>query len=93
MTTDLIYEGVVLEKTPEMSFSDKNGTLHKECTLLVETVEKYPQRLAIRLLDTECATAPSVGKNVRCYLSCRVSAGASGKWFNNIKAWRVVVVS
>ncbi len=92
MTTNLIFEGVVIDKTPETPFTDKNGTLHNECTILVETVEDYPQRLAIRLLDAECANAPSVGRNVRCYLSCRVSTGTTGKWFNNLKAFKIDII-
>ena len=86
---EMIFEGVVVDKTPSVSFTDRNGTMHNECTIMVETEEMYPQRLAIRLLDALCADAPNAGKKVRCYLRCRVSTGNTGKWFNDIKAWRI----
>ena len=88
--TDFLIEGVVIEKTPEVSFTDKSERMHTECMILIETEEMYPQRLAIKLLDKLCAEAPSVGKKVKCYLSFSASQGSTGQWFNHIKAWRVV---
>ena len=88
--SNLIYEGVVLERTKPSDFTDKSGRVHTECTILVETTdEEYPQQMAIRLMDLVCANAPDVGKRVRCTLKCRVNSRTSGRWFNDIKAWRV----
>ena len=86
---DIIIEGVVREKTPTAEFTGKNGRIHTECEILIETIEMYPQHIAVRLMDDLEQKSPAIGQKVSCYLKFRVSTGASGKWFNDIKAWRV----
>lgn len=85
----IIIEGVVIEKTPTTEFTDKAGRTHTENHLLVETEEMYPQQIAVRLMDDLEKNSPMVGSKVRCYLNFRVSKGTTGKWFNDIKAWRI----
>ena len=86
---DQIFEGVVIDKTPTADFTDKSGRTHTECYILVESQEMYPQRVAVQLTDDLEKHSPMVGHRVRCHLNYRISTGTSGKWFNEIKAWRV----
>ncbi len=87
--SNFVFEGVVREKTPTVEFTGKNGQMHTECYILVETIEMYPQQIAVRLTDDLEKNSPMVGHKVHCYLNFRVGTGGSGRWFNEIKAWRV----
>ncbi len=90
--SNLIYEGVVIDKTPRDSYTDINKTMHDFCEIVVQSEEEYPQRLCITLIDDKCANAPEINQRVRCYLKCKAGKSELGKWFNHIKAWKVDAV-
>ena len=90
----IFIDGVVINKTAPISYTGQNNVMHNQCEILLETQqEEFPQRLAVRLVDDKCANAPELYQRVRCYLRFRVGNGNTGKWFNDIKAWKVEVLS
>lgn len=87
---ELILEGVVRSISEPRSFEDKLGTNHVERELLVETEEAHPQTCAVRTVDAVAMQTYQPGSRVRCHLQLRAAqAKQSGRWFNDIKAWRV----
>ena len=90
MVNNLIFDGVVREKTPTRMYLDEAGRRHQECTILVETDDEYPQQLAVRLADEEEPNAPELGEAVRCYLYLRAHKAVNGIWYNEIIAYGIV---
>jgi|GEM_PF-2207085 len=87
---ELILEGVVRSISEPKTFETKDGQNHVERELLVETEEMYPQTCAVRTVDAVAMQTYVPGMRVRCHLQLRAAqAKQSGKWFNDIKAWRV----
>lgn len=87
---ELILEGVVRSISESRNFETKDGRTHTERELLVETEEMYPQTCVVRTVDAQAMQTYRLGGRVRCHLQLRAAQSKqSGKWFNDIKAWRV----
>ena len=86
-----IFEGVIIAITNPEPFTSTNGSSHIERTIVVETEEMYPQRAAIRVIDSNAQMDFQIGQHVRCYLQFRANQGSTGRWFNDLKAWRITL--
>lgn len=86
---NLIFEGIIIRIGDERTFTANNGSNHVERTIVVETEEQYPQRAAIRVIDQNAQKDFEIGKRVRCWLTLKANESDTGKWFNDIKAWRI----
>lgn len=88
----IIIEGVIKTITPAENFTAKDGTIHTEKNLVVETEERYPQSVAIRVIDKNAMDDYQIGERIRCNVDLRAAQGQSGRWFNTIRAWKIEVV-
>ena len=86
---ELIYEGVITAVTTPEPFNAKDGTTHTEKYIVVQTEERFPQSAAIRVLDKIAMMDFLPGDRVRCHIELRANQGTSGKWFNDLRAWRI----
>ncbi len=89
---ELIYEGVITAVTNPEPFNAKDGTMHTEKFIVVETEERFPQSAAIRLFDKNAMMDFQPGDRVRCHIELHAAQGQTGRWFNTLKAWKIETI-
>lgn len=75
---------VLEEKTGE----GKNGTWHSQDAVL-ETVEQYPKKVAFNMYGDKIVNL-RIGQEVNVSFDIE-SKEFNGRWFTNLKAWKVEV--
>ena len=86
---EIIFEGKIEAMSEPRTYKDKQGTQHFEREIVVATDEMYPQRCCINLRDGDAQLPLQIGRKVKCALAFFVSRSEGGRYFNNIRAWRV----
>lgn len=87
----VVIDGVVREAGALTEFETRDGVKHDEREVVLETEERYPQVLLVRVVDAVAqAREWRVGDKVRAWLQFKARKSVkSERWFNDIRAWRV----
>jgi hypothetical protein len=74
--------------TPVESFQGRDGMMVTKCTLVVKTIESYPQTLALVAFGDLTPWAQQTGKTVEIVIGMS-SREHEGRWFSELKAYSI----
>jgi hypothetical protein len=84
-------EGKLIEVTEPQEMTTKNGKSFIKATAIIETEGQYPKKIAVTLPNEELISkVASLQLNNKVAIDVNVeSREYNGRWYTELKAWRV----
>jgi hypothetical protein len=83
-------QGKLIQVLPIESGTSKSGKDWTQQTIIVETGDQYPKKVAIqcpeKLIDT--VRNYQIGHTITCQVNIE-SRESGGKWYTSVKAWKI----
>lgn len=90
--SELKVTGEVKQILKPESGTSKAGKEWNKQDFVIETEDQYPKLNAFTLFGEKVSLCPKVGENVEVFFNFE-SREYNGRWFHNITAWRVELLS
>ena len=86
----LEIQGKLIQVLPIESGTSKAGKDWKQQTIIVETGDQYPKKIAIQCPEKLISRISDyqVGQTITCSVNIE-SREFNGKWFSSVKAWKI----
>jgi hypothetical protein len=83
-------QGKLIQVLPIESGTSKSGKDWKQQTIIVETGDQYPKKIAIQCPEKLMSRIGDyqVGQTITCSVNIE-SRESGGKWYTSIKAWKI----
>ncbi len=78
----------VIAVLPIESGTSKSGKSYQKQNFVVETDEKYPQKICFQLFGDRVSECPAVGEKVKVSFDID-SREYNGRWYTQLNAWKV----
>ena len=83
-------EGKLIQVLPEQTGEGRNGRWKRQ-EFVIETEDRYPRKILIQLWNDKANMIHDYkeGDKIKAHVNIESREVSSGKWFTNIKAWRL----
>ena len=86
--------GKLIQKLPLQSGISKTGNSWQKQEFVIETMEQYPRKICANLWGDKTAVLETLNIDDKIVMSFDLeSREFSGKWYTDVKAWKVEPVS